>query len=219
MMSTIAFKKYWFYLLQIMLNVTRSFFILLFTCVFVTCNSGKPSVNKTLFSLIPSAVSGVHFSNTLSYTESFNPYTFRNFFNGGGVALGDINNDGLVDIFFCSNQHSNQLYLNKGNFTFQDITLSAGLTTDSVWSTGVTMADVNGDGLLDIYVCKSGDMKAKNRTNQLFINTGNLTFIDKAKEFGLDNRGLSTHAVFFDFDNDGGNFFFNKIVHLFAGAV
>ena len=186
-----------------MLIVTRSFLFLLFICVFVTCKRGQPTVDITLFSLVSPAESGVHFSNNLSYTETFNPYTFRNFFNGGGVALGDINNDGLVDIFFCSNQHSNQLYLNMGNFTFQDITLSAGLTSDSVWSTGVTMADVNGDGLLDIYVCKSGDMKGTNRSNQLFINSGNLTFTDKAKEFGLDNRGLSTHAVFFDFDNDG----------------
>src|SRR6185436_1273976 len=146
---------------------------------------------------------GIEFSNDLIYTEEFNPYTFRNFFNGGGVAIGDINNDGLPDIFFCSNQNSNKLYLNKGNFQFEDITLKAGVASEGVWSTGVTFADVNGDGLLDIYVCKSGDFKGKNRANALYINNGNLSFTDKAKEYGLNNMGLSTHAVFFDYDHDG----------------
>ena len=147
--------------------------------------------------------SGINFSNTIIYTEEFNPYTFRNFFNGGGVAIGDINNDGLPDIFFCSNQNSNKLYLNKGNFKFEDITEKAGVTSDGVWSTGVTMADINGDGWLDIYVCKSGDLKSNNRSNALYINNGNLTFSESAKKYGLDNKGLSTHAAFFDFDNDG----------------
>ena len=146
---------------------------------------------------------GINFSNDVSYTEEFNPYTFRNFFNGGGVAIGDINNDGLPDIFFCSNQKSNKLYLNKGGFKFEDITEKAGVASDGVWSTGVTMADVNGDGWLDIYVCKSGNINGKNRSNALYINNGNLTFTEKASEYGLDNKGLSTHAAFFDFDNDG----------------
>jgi len=130
-------------------------------------------------------------------------YTYRNFYNGGGVGIGDINNDGLPDIFFCGNQQSNKLYLNKGNFQFEDITEKAGVGSDGVWSTGVTFADVNGDGLLDIYVCRSGDRKSKNRSNQLFINNGNLGFTEKAKEYGLDNTGLCTHAVFFDYDHDG----------------
>ena len=133
---------------------------------------------------------------------------FAIFFNGGGVAIGDVNNDGLPDIFFCSNQQSNRLYLNKGNLLFKDITKEAGVESDSVWSTGVTMADVNGDGLLDIYVCKSGDIKSKNRNNELYINNGpgkkgEVNFSKKAKEYGLDVRGLSTHAAFFDYDNDG----------------
>jgi enediyne biosynthesis protein E4 len=178
----------------------------------VACtNENNPSVNH-LFTLIPSTHTGINFSNTISYTEEFNPYTFRNFFNGGGVAIGDINKDGLPDIFFCSNQQTNRLYLNKGNFKFEDITEEAGVSSNGVWSTGVTIADVNGDGWLDIYVCKSGDLKSKNRSNELFINNGfsssttakrtKVTFTERAKEYGLDNRGLSTHAVFFDYDND-----------------
>ena len=168
----------------------------LFSCTHTT-------VKQPLFTQLDAKETGVDFINAISYTEDFNPYTFRNFFNGGGVAIGDINNDGLPDLFFCSNQHSNKLYLNKGNFQFEDITQEAGMSSDSVWSTGVTMADVNGDGWLDIYVCKSGDLKGKNRSNELYINNGNLSFSPKAKEYGLDNRGLSTHAAFFDYDKDG----------------
>ncbi|MFC0772092.1 VCBS repeat-containing protein [Terrimonas alba] len=167
----------------------------------ISCTAKKNA--DPLFTKLSSGHTGINFTNSVSYTEEFNPYTFRNFFNGGGVAVGDINNDGLPDLFFCSNQHSNKLYLNKGNFQFEDITSQAGIVSDGVWSTGVTMADVNGDGLLDIYVCKSGDITSRNRSNELFINQGNLKFVPKAKEYGLDNRGLSTHAAFFDYDRDG----------------
>jgi hypothetical protein len=183
--------------------ITIPFFLLLLLCavIFVSCTGNKKS--DTLFDLLLPGKTGINFINNISYSEEFNPYTFRNFFNGGGVAIGDINNDGLPDIFFCSNQNSNKLYLNKGNFQFEDITLKAGVASDGIWSTGVTIADVNGDGWLDIYVCKSGDIKGKNRSNALYINNRNLSFSEKAKEYGLDNRGLSTHAAFFDFDNDG----------------
>ncbi|MEO6722862.1 MAG: CRTAC1 family protein, partial [Ferruginibacter sp.] len=163
--------------------------------------------------MLPSSSTGIKFSNDVAYTEELNAYTFRNFYNGGGVAVGDINNDGLPDIFFCGNMHSNKLYLNKGDFKFEDITEKAGLNSDGVWSTGVTLADINGDGLLDIYVCKSGDFKSKNRSNALYINngisanakkgSGQVTFTESAKEYGLNNMGLSTHAVFFDYDKDG----------------
>jgi hypothetical protein len=161
-----------------------------------------------LFTLLPSAETGIKFSNDLLYTEEFNPYTFRNFFNGGGVAIGDVNNDGLPDVFFCSSQQSNKLFINKGGFKFEDITEKAGVGSDSVWSTGVTMADVNSDGLLDIYICKSGNIKGRNRSNALYINngvsaSGNVSFTEKAAQYGLDNKGLSTHAAFFDYDNDG----------------
>src|SRR5450432_1257937 len=172
--------------------------------LFAACHAdNSPShVNPNkLFSLLPSTQTGIDFSNTVAYTEELNVYTFRNFYNGGGVGIGDINNDGLPDIFFCGNIKSNKLYLNKGNFQFEDITEKAGLNSEGVWSTGVTFADVNGDGLLDIYVCKSGDFKSKNRSNALYINNGDLTFTERAKEYGLDNKGLSTHAVFFDYDN------------------
>jgi len=163
-------------------------------------------VNKNttfLFTSLPADYTGIDFVNQLSYTEAFNPYTFRNFYNGGGVGLGDINNDGLLDIFFCGNRVDNKLYLNKGNFKFEDITEKAGIASSGVWSTGVSFADVNGDGWLDIYVCKSGDPGSKNRRNELFINNQNGTFAEKAQEYGIGDLGLSTHAAFFDYDKDG----------------
>jgi len=147
--------------------------------------------------------SGVDFNNDLTYTEEFNPYTYRNFFNGAGVALGDINNDGLLDIYFTGNMVDSKLYLNKGNNHFEDISDSAGVACANVWSSGATFADVNGDGLLDLYVCKSGKPEGERRYNELFINNGDLTFTEKAREYNLDINGLSTHAAFFDYDKDG----------------
>jgi enediyne biosynthesis protein E4 len=119
------------------------------------------------------------------------------------VALGDINNDGLIDIYFTSNMHKNKLYLNKGDFQFEDITEKSGAGGSRAWSTGVSMADVNGDGLLDIYVCNSGDISGDNKQNELFINNGDLTFTERAEEYGMDDRGFSTHGAFFDYDRDG----------------
>jgi hypothetical protein len=151
---------------------------------------------------------GITFQNNLQDSKEVNVYTFRNFYNGAGVGISDFNNDGLQDVFFCGNQVDNALYLNKGDFQFEDISLTAGVTSENVWSTGVSLADVNGDGLIDIYVCKSGDIEGENRHNELFINQGineegTLTFKETSKEVGLDDLGLSTHAAFFDYDLDG----------------
>jgi len=165
--------------------------------------NGKKQEPATLFIPKEATAMGIDFTNTLTYTESFNPYTYRNFYNGGGVAIGDINSDGLPDIYFAGNQVDNKLYLNLGNWQFKDITKSAGVACPQVWSSGVSMADVNGDGLLDIYVCKSGNPEGENRHNELFINNGDLTFTEKAKEYGIADKGLSTHAAFFDYDKDG----------------
>ncbi|MDX5478697.1 MAG: VCBS repeat-containing protein, partial [Cyclobacteriaceae bacterium] len=172
--------------------------------VLLTISScSKKEDTPLLFELMDKSWTGVDFRNDLDYNEKFNPYTFRNFYNGAGVALGDINNDGLVDIFLAGNQTENKLYLNKGNFQFEDITENAGLAVPGIWSTGVSMADVNGDGLLDIYICKSGPLGGQERHNSLYINNGDLTFTEKAKEIGIADEGLSQHAVFFDFDKDG----------------
>jgi hypothetical protein len=146
--------------------------------------------------------SGIFFENKLSFTDQFNPYTYRNFYNGAGVAIGDINNDGLLDIYFAGNQVDNKLYLNQGNFKFIDVTVSAGVACHNVWSTGVSFADINADGYLDLYVCKSGPPGMPNRHNELFINNGDLTFTERAKEYGLDVTGLSVQATFFDYDKD-----------------
>lgn len=172
-------------------------FLILFSC------GKKKQEPSALFKLLDEEYTGIKFRNDLTYSEKVNPYTFRNFYNGAGVAIGDINNDGLPDLFFAGNQTSNKLYLNEGNLQFKDITDTAGLNSEGYWSTGVSMADVNGDGLLDIYVCKSGPMEGDRRHNELFINNGDLTFTEKSKEYGLAEIGLSQHAVFFDYDMDG----------------
>jgi hypothetical protein len=156
---------------------------------------------------MPASYTHADFNNKLDYetqlNKKFNVYTFRNFYNGGGVALGDINNDGLIDIFMTSNMGTNKLYLNKGNFKFEDISKSAGIEGKG-WSTGVSFADVNGDGFTDIYVCKSGNEEGNITHNELYINNGDLTFTEKAKEYGIDeSTGNSTEGVFFDYDKDG----------------
>lgn len=160
-------------------------------------------VNTGLFTLQGPKSTGIDFVNEVTDGEKFNVITYRNFYNGGGVAIGDINNDGLPDIYFTANQQKNKLYLNKGNFVFEDITGKAGVGGTKAWCTGVTMADVNGDGFLDIYVCNSGEVDPKDRENELFINNGNLTFTEKAKAYNLNNDGYTTHAAFFDCDQDG----------------
>lgn len=181
---------------------SRYFLILSFLVLLISCSKKEDELKK-LFELMDKKWTGIEFRNDLEYNEKFNPYLFRNFYNGAGVALGDINNDGLVDIFLAGNQKENKLYLNKGDFRFEDVTGNAGLAVPGIWSTGVSMADISGDGWLDIYVCKSGPLGGEQRYNELFINNSDLTFTEKAKEYGIADEGLSQHAVFFDYDKDG----------------
>lgn len=165
--------------------------------------SSCQSKEDFLFELKSSSQTNIEFENNLIFDQDFNVYTYRNFYNGGGVSIGDINNDGLPDIYFTSNQSKNLLYLNKGDFKFQNITEISGVGGNRAWSTGVTMVDINADGFLDIYVCNSGDVEGDNKQNELFINKGDMTFTEEATEYGLADSGYSTHASFFDYDKDG----------------
>ena len=171
-----------------------SLLLLFFSC--------KQKASNTLFSEITDTK--INFVNTLTESKEFNVFKYRNFYNGGGVATGDLNNDGQPEVFFTANQGANKLFLNKGNLQFEDISLTAGFGDKKQWSTGVVFVDINADGWLDIYVCNAGNMMDKPlRKNQLYINNHNLTFTDSAAAYGLDNDGYSTQASFFDYDLDG----------------
>jgi len=156
-----------------------------------------------LFQLLNNDEIGIDFANNLNSTKDFNVYKYRNFYNGGGVALGDVNGDELLDIYMVSNQSPNKLYINKGDFQFEDVTEYVGVQGSRSWSTGVSFVDINNDGHLDIYVCNSGDVAGDNKENELFINKGNLEFEESAAKYGLNDKGYSTHASFFDYDQDG----------------
>jgi enediyne biosynthesis protein E4 len=166
--------------------------------VFLSCSS-KPE--KVLFELMKNT--GINFDNKVHDQEINNSFLFRNFYNGGGVAIGDINNDGLSDIILTSNMGENKIYLNKGGFKFDDITPGSGLKQDSMWSTGVVLVDINNDGWLDIFICNSGNMKSGNRKNKLYINNHDLSFTESAAQYGLDIVGYTTQVSFFDYDGDG----------------
>ncbi len=198
-------------------NFTRVFITAFSLSLFASCVNDKKTqqqddsltqetqtgIEKPLFRLLPSGESGIDFANTLTETDAMNIITYHYFYNGGGVACGDLNNDGLQDLYFTANQLPDKLYLNKGNMQFEDISNVLPPHRENSWNTGVTMADVNADGLMDIYVCRSGNLNPENRKNVLLINQGNLKFKDEAPEYGLDDPAYSTQAAFFDYDKDG----------------
>ena len=157
-----------------------------------------------MFEIMPASKTNIHFSNKLENKDMFNILYYLYFYNGGGVATGDINNDGLPDIYFTANSKgNNKLYLNKGGFVFEDITAKAGVAGTADWCSGVTMADVNGDGFLDIYVTASSQHHGLKGNNQLYINNKNNSFTESAAKYSLDFSGFGTQAAFFDYDRDG----------------
>jgi len=187
----------------------NAIFIYVVLLSLISCiDKEKTSIEKTedviLFTKRSSNETNINFRNSVTENLYFNFLNYPYVYNGGGVGIGDVNNDGLVDIYFTSNQHSNKLYLNKGDFSFNDITETAHVKDDKGWTTGVTMIDINNDGWLDIYVCKAGALENHDlRKNKLFINQKNNTFKESAKEYGLDFYGFSVQSHFFDMDNDG----------------
>ena len=177
---------------------------LLFAC------GGQPTSEQIIedtpvFEQISANASGIHFANTLQEDVSTkeNLLDFDFFYNGAGVGIADLNNDGLDDVFFCGNQAENKLYLNKGDLQFEDISEKAGINVNKKWANGVTFADVNADGWLDIYVSQGGPFDANEKMNLLFINQQDSTFIESAEAYGLNDNGISTQSVFFDYDKDG----------------
>lgn len=184
--------------------------VLLSISLIISCRNNETTqqnphseISKPLFTSVLSDHSGIHFINQIPESSAMNSMVYEYFYNGGGVAIGDINNDGLSDIYFTSNLKENKLYINKGDFRFEDHTKQAKVKGSFGWTTGVTMVDINADGWLDIYVCKSGKGKAENRENELFINNQNGTFTEAAAQYGLNFSGYSTQAAFFDYDKDG----------------
>ncbi|AWX44062.1 hypothetical protein HME9304_01062 [Flagellimonas maritima] len=190
-----------------MLNKFHIYLIPVLFFLFTSCSKNEKEVKndfrELLFTALDSTKTGIRFINKIENEEDFNIFLYRNFYNGGGVAIGDINNDGLPDIYLTANRKENKLFLNKGDFTFEDITASANVAGTKAWSTGVVLVDINADGLLDIYVCNAGNIKGDDQKNELFINNGDLTFTENAEQYNLADSGFTTHAAFFDYDKDG----------------
>lgn len=182
--------------------------LLLCLCFLLSCNKDEPSKKQTsassLFTLLSNNQTNIHFTNSVTETADFNVLNYYYTYNGGGVAVGDVNNDGLQDIYFTSNQQSNKLYLNKGGFEFEDVTTPANVADAEGWTTGVNMIDINNDGWMDIYVCKSASLNNNAlRNNKLFVNQKDGTFKEEAQRWGLDDDGFSVQSYFFDYDKDG----------------
>ena len=163
--------------------------------------------HQTLFEQLPANETGIAFANRITENDTMNILDFEYVYNGGGVGLGDFNNDGLQDVFFSGNQVSNRLYLNKRAMKFEDITQQAGINNNGKWCSGVSVVDINNDGFLDVYVCATASKVAQKRENLLFVNqgvkSGVPTFKEMAKEYGVADDGHSTNSAFFDYDNDG----------------
>lgn len=184
----------------------RTLLVIVVISFIISCKNEKNTsyVNKdTLFTKLDALQTGIDFINKVDNEKDFNIFRYRNFYNGGGVAIGDINNDGLPDIYLTANRTKNKLFLNKGDFKFEDISESSMASGNRSWSTGVVLVDLNADGWLDIYVCNAGNVKGDDQKNELFINNGDLTFTEKADEFNLADSGFTTHTAFFDYDGDG----------------
>ncbi len=184
----------------------RGFSILFFALCLLLNACGENGEKR--FRKVPVSKSGISFKNELKDTPQLNILTYLYYYNGAGVAAADFNNDGLVDLYFTSNQGEDKLYLNKGNLKFEDITEAANIFNSDNWTTGVTHVDINNDGLLDIYICKVGNYQGIKGKNLLYVNQGMNsdgipTFKEEAAEYGLDFSGFSTQAAFFDYDLDG----------------
>jgi len=181
--------------------LTRTSFLLCLLGTLFFCSCKQESPPPPLFTLMENT--GINFENNVTDGKLENSFLFRNFYNGGGVAIGDLNNDGLADVLLTSNMGDNKIFLNKGGMKFEDITAGSHLRQDSMWSTGVTLVDINNDGWLDIYICNSGHMTSGHRKNQLYINNHDLTFTEAAAQYGLDISAYCTQVSFFDYDMDG----------------
>jgi hypothetical protein len=199
-------------------NIFLSISVLVFTLAISGCAPNE--MEQPLFVTLDKSKTGLDFANKLTATNEFNVFKYMYFYNGAGVGAGDFNNDGLIDLFFSANQQQNKLFLNSGELRFNDVSDRAKIPNDSSWSTGVSVIDINNDGLLDIYVCRVGKFETLNGHNQLLIcqgidKDGIPTYLDKAKEYNVDFSGFCTQAAFLDYDMDGDLdlFLLNHSVH------